>query len=56
MKAKYAILLIALGYCFDFVGALSKITHAPYNNNLLLAAVCLKIVGIALLAFKIMSY
>lgn len=56
MKAKYAILLIALGYCFDFVAAWSKIMHAPHAGNLLLAAIVLKIVGIALLAFKIMSY
>lgn len=56
MKAKYAIILIALGYCLDFVGAISKITHAPYANNLLLIAVCLKVVGVMLLVFKIISY
>lgn len=56
MKAKHAILLIALGYCLDFAGAWSKILHAPYANNLLLIAVCLKVVGVVLLAFKIISY
>lgn len=56
MKAKYAIILIALGFCLDFVGAISKITHAPYANNLLLIAVCLKVVGVILLVFKIISY
>ena len=56
MRAKHAILLIALGYCFDFAGAWTKIMHAPYANNLLLIAVCLKVVGVALLAFKIISY
>lgn len=56
MKAKHAILLIALGYCFDFVVAWSKITHAPYANNLLLIAVCLKVVGVMLLVFKIVNY
>jgi hypothetical protein len=35
MKTKHAIILIALGYCFDFVGAVSKITHAYCANNLI---------------------
>jgi hypothetical protein len=56
MKAKHAIILIALGYCFDFAGAWSKITHAYYANNLLLIAVCLKVAGVILLAFKIINY
>jgi hypothetical protein len=56
MKTKHAIILIALGYCFDFVGAVSKITHAYCANNLLLIAVCLKVVGVMLLVFKIINY
>ena len=56
MKAKYTILLIALGYCFDFAGAWAKVTHAPYANQLLLIATCLKVAGVVLLVFKIISY
>ena len=56
MKAKHTILLIALGYCFDFAGAFSKITHASYADKLLLIAVCLKVVGVLLFALKIITY
>ena len=56
MEAKHTILIIALGYCFDFAGAWSKITHASYADKLLLIAACLKVLGVVLLAFKIISY
>ena len=56
MKAKYTIILIALGFCLDFVGSLCKTSHYPNANTILLMATVLKVTGVLWLTFKIVSY
>jgi hypothetical protein len=56
MKTKHAITLLVLGYCFDFVGALLKITHSPNADTVLKVGAILKVLGGLLLLFKILSY
>ena len=37
MKAKHTILLIALGFCLDYVGSLSRIMHRGEAATLLVS-------------------
>jgi hypothetical protein len=56
MKAKHAISILVFGYCFDFVGALFKITHRPSADTLLTVAAILKVVGALIFLYKITNY
>jgi hypothetical protein len=56
MKAKYTIVLIALGFCLDFVGSLCKMAHYPNANTIFLMATVVKVTGVLWLTFKIISY
>jgi hypothetical protein len=56
MKAKHALLMLALGFCLDFVGSYMKILHRGSADLLLLLAVILKVAGVLLLAFKLVRY
>jgi hypothetical protein len=56
MKTKHAITLLVLGYCFDFVGALLKITHSPDADTLLTVGAVLKVAGGLLFLYKILTY
>ena len=56
MKAKYTILLIALGFCLDFVGSLSRIMHRGEAQALLVLATVLKVLGVLLLTYKVVRY
>ncbi len=56
MKAKYTIIIIVVGYCLDFAGGLFKIQHRSYADMTLVIATLLKMLGIVLLAYKIIQY
>lgn len=56
MKIKHAILLLAIGYCFEFIGALNKILHYVYADFLLTFAMVLKVMGIVIFVYKLFSY
>ncbi|HEV7332988.1 MAG TPA: hypothetical protein VGN63_18270 [Flavisolibacter sp.] len=56
MKAKHTILLIAAGFCLDYVGTLFRSWHWSQAQTLLLLATILKVAGILLLAYKVISY
>ena len=56
MKTKYTILLIALGYCVEFWGSLSRIMHYSDAQTLLVIATILKVLGVILFAFKVVNY
>lgn len=56
MKIKHALLLIALGYCFEIFGALLKILHYLYADPLLVTSAFLKILGIIVLLYKILTH
>ena len=56
MKAKNAITLLVLGYCFDFIGALFKILHYPEANTILTIAAVLKVLGALLFLYKVTNY
>lgn len=55
MKAKHAVILLALGFCTDFVAAFFKITHWRGADQLFLAGTLLKIAGVLLLAYKLVT-
>ena len=56
MKIKHALIYLAVGYCFDFVGALYKILHAEYGDQLLVAGTVFKVVGLMLFAVKLLTH
>ena len=56
MKAKHAIILLVVGYCFDFIGGLRKIMHAPAANTLLIIGTLLKVLGALLFLYKLLTY
>ena len=56
MKAKHGIIFLGLGYCLDFFGGLQKITHSSAANSILTIAALLKIAGVLLLVYKIVTY
>ena len=56
MKAKHAVILLVLGLCADFVGALFKIQHWAGAGELLIAGMALKVVGSLLLLYKLLTH
>lgn len=56
MKAKHTVLLVALGFALEFIGGLLKITHRPSANSVLLTATVCKVLGVLLLAWKVVRY
>ncbi|MEO6721141.1 MAG: hypothetical protein ABIN67_12250 [Ferruginibacter sp.] len=56
MKAKHTIIILGLGYCLDFLGTLFKITHAPKADLVLTIAAMLKVFGLLLVLYKLISY
>lgn len=56
MKAKHAILLIAVGFCLGYIGTLSQLLHRRELSFLFILAVLCKVAGCLLLAFKVIQY
>lgn len=56
MKAKYALAILVMGFCFDFAGGYFKITHQGGADTILLFAMVLKIVGALLFLYKLWVY
>jgi hypothetical protein len=56
MKAKHAIILLLLGFCLDFIGALFKILHTEEANLTLTIAAILKVLGTLLFLYKLTTY
>ena len=55
MKTKHALIILALGYCFEFLGAFQKILHTAYADFILMIAMILKIAGMLLLIYKLVT-
>lgn len=56
MKAKHGIIILILGYCFDFIGGLFKIMHREGADTILIVATVLKIFGALTLLYKLIIY
>jgi hypothetical protein len=56
MKTKHALLLIAFGFCLDFAGGLLKIMHHPRAELLFIMATILKVIGVLLFVYKLITY
>ncbi|MCB2410908.1 hypothetical protein [Hymenobacter lucidus] len=56
MKAKHALIVLVLGLCVDFVGALFKIQHWAGGSGLLIAGTVLKVAGALLLLYKLLTH
>lgn len=53
MKAKHTILLIALGFSLDFV---TRLLPTGASRTLVVIATILKVLGVLLLAWKVVRY
>lgn len=56
MKAKHALVLYILGLCTELVGALFKIQHWHYADALLIVGTALKVVGVLLFGYKLLTH
>jgi hypothetical protein len=56
MRVKHAIIFLVLGYCLDFVGAILKILHYSYGDEVLITATVLKVSGGIIPLYKILTY
>lgn len=56
MKTKHALILLIIGYCFDFIGALLKILHILAADATLTLAAILKVLGGLLFLYKLLTY
>jgi NAD-dependent SIR2 family protein deacetylase len=55
MKTKHAVIIFALGLCFDFVGAMSKILHYSNADTLLIIGTVLKLTGALIFLNKLLT-
>ncbi len=56
MKAKHALIILATGYCMDFVAALFKIMHMEYADNLFIVATVFKVIGLIAFVAKLLTH
>ncbi len=56
MKVKHAIILLILGFCLDFIGAVVKILHWQGADLMLIVALVIKVTGALVLLVKILTY
>jgi hypothetical protein len=56
MKIKHALIYLAAGYCFDFIGCFYKIMHYEYGDQLLIAGTVFKVVGMVLFVIKLVTH
>ena len=52
MKLKHSLIILVIGYCFDFIGALFKIMHWEYGDQMLIIATVLKVYGALFFVLK----
>ena len=56
MKVKHALILVALGFCIEFVAVVMKILHWQGADIMLIVPVILKVTGVLILYYKIVTY
>lgn len=55
MKIKHLLVVILIGFLWTIVGALFKIQHWPYANEILVIGTLIKVLFIILLIWKILT-
>jgi protein-S-isoprenylcysteine O-methyltransferase Ste14 len=56
MKAKYAVIVLTLGLCLDFVGVVFKLLHWVGSDWLLLTGLTFKVVGALTFLYKLLTH
>ena len=56
MKAKHGLILLVLGFCLRFVGALFKIQHWAGADGLLIVSTALLVAGGLLVGYKLLTH
>ena len=55
MKIKHTIIIFAFGYCFEYIGQLFRMLHYPNANILFVTGTLMKVTGILLFLFKLLT-
>ncbi len=56
MKAKHALVILAAGYCTEFVAAMFKLEHWEYGDELIIFATVFKVVGLIMFISKLLTH
>jgi hypothetical protein len=56
MKLKISLVILVIGYALDFIGAWMKITHQAPADFVLTAAMFLKLIGLLVFVFLLLSH
>ncbi len=56
MKTKHALVVLVIAFLVVLVGALAKIMHWPLGNELLILGLSLKVIGVILLLYKLLTH
>ncbi len=55
MKLKHGLILLLIGYCFEFIGTFEKIMHYSYSDLVWIFSLTFKLAGAILVAYKIQN-
>lgn len=55
MKTKHALVVLVIAFLIVLVGALAKIMHWPFGNAMLILGLSLKVIGVLLLLYKLLT-
>lgn len=56
MKTKHALVVLVIAFLVVLAGALFKIMHWPLGNELLILGLSLKVIGVILLLYKLLTH
>lgn len=56
MKAKYALIILATGYCIDFIAVIYKLLHWEYGDQLIIAGALFKAAGLIMFVAKLLTH
>ncbi len=53
MKMKYAVIVLAIGFCIEGIGILQKVLHTPLADTFLISGKCILFVGCGLFVYML---
>lgn len=56
MKTKHAVAVLFFGFALTIIASFAKITHQPWANWLLLTSTIVEVIGLILLAYKLITH
>lgn len=56
MKAKYALIILIVGFALSIIGAMFKIMHWPFASDMLMVSTAMQVIGCITLLYKLVTY